>query len=554
LSEWRSSFEKLIHAIGDIYKNTDKYMSIYSIDRHKAESEIRQFQSIIKRAALGEKSAVTYIINQYSKILLSKAIKITKKEIKDLINFDDIFDNDIRILFEIVLSITDISYIIDNYMEYAVNSYRISENIIKKYASDNTQKIKSHYKSNASRIRLISYIAYSMEYGQDAVDSLQYHDINEIGIISYDYIYIGYKGNKYYIEFLKLSGINELENIQKKTTRNAVMPYDRQTPAVTGAKNNSNRITVAGYDAAPSNDVFYYNERIFNLKNISLEEMRDTYNTIDESLYKFLMLNQKGKGSFFVTGSDMGVGKSTFLLSLIEKVPDNWGIGIIDTQNELQAFKKFKKNIITIIENPKTTVARSFELMLKMARDVLGVGEITKPDEVAELINAVLRLNAGAFATMHSFSAFETVTNLRNLMLRTSMYKSADVAEADISRGLDLVIHMERHPKNRKRIIVQNIVEIVYKDYADEMHTENAGKYSDIIKLVKTALDKYISGKCYKYNELFRFNAETDSWDIINAPSENYIEKTGRFFSGEEKSALKDIFMGCTKRVGVNNI
>jgi hypothetical protein len=37
----------------------------------------------------------------------------------------------------------------------------------------------------------------------------------------------------------------------------------------------------------------------------------------------------------------MGVGKSTFLLAMMEKVPDMWGIGILDTQNELQARKKY---------------------------------------------------------------------------------------------------------------------------------------------------------------------------------------------------------------------
>jgi hypothetical protein len=96
-----------------------------------------------------------------------------------------------------------------------------------------------------------------------------------------------------------------------------------QNPIVVTSKYNSSRISVAGYDVTPSDKDFYYNERIFNVEVVTLERLRDDYHTINDIMYNLFMLNQAGRGSFIVSGSDMGVGKSTFLLSMIGKCPES---------------------------------------------------------------------------------------------------------------------------------------------------------------------------------------------------------------------------------------
>ena len=144
-------------------------------------------------------------------------------------------------------------------------------------------------------------------------------------------------------------------------------------------------------------DMMYPGESMILNEDIQLkqnnEELLYKYKTINEAIYWLLILNQVGRGSFFVTGSDMGVGKSTFLLSMLEKYPDSWGIGILDQQNELQTGKKYpSKNVITLVENAKKNLSECFAYLLKTSRDVLVVSEITMPDEVSELVNAALRL------------------------------------------------------------------------------------------------------------------------------------------------------------------
>lgn len=241
----------------------------------------------------------------------------------------------------------------------------------------------------------------------------------------------------------------------------------------------------------------------------------EKYNTIDSAMISFLKYNQKGRGSFIVSGSDMGVGKSTFLLSMIGEYPDFWGVGILDQQNELQAGIKYPdKNVITLVENTKRDLAQSFAYLLKTSRDILIVSEITLPEEVSELVNAALRLNAGVSATMHSFSPKEVIPNLRNLMMKTPMYHDKNTAEEDIAGCIDLIIHLKRLASGR--IVVDSIHE-VYSDtswkekliFEELMSNKNVNlddKESASLLLMKFGiqyLGNLIAGKQYSLRPIF---------------------------------------------------
>jgi Flp pilus assembly CpaF family ATPase len=523
---YSKTFSEMAEEVDGIFKDIDKYMQIYKLDRNRAENEMKLYSELKNRAALGEKSSSEWLINQYA-ILLRQLYNLNDESINTYIDFKNIQNNHVYVIFEILLQVYDLSELLE---KYKVNM-RLDEAGIKKISSLETDKISDYFDVN-KKIRLLALLTYSREYGQDVIDTLQHHNINEIGVLDKDYIYVVHRGVKIHLEFLKFTDKGVIENIQKKTTQNSPVNYDQHNITLVAAKNNSSRITVAGYDITPTDEDLYYNERIFNLKKITLEEMRDTYGTINELIYKLLLINQKGRGRHFITGSDMGVGKSTFLNAMMEKVPDKWGIGILDTQNELQSRKKYPwKNIYTLIENPKRTIAECFELMLKAARDVIYVGEITKPGEVAELINASLRLNAGVGATMHSLSPFEVVTNVRNLLMRTDMYNNGEVAESDIARGLDLVIHLAKLGDGR--IIVENIVEIEYTGndvgIVPMLEGSFVDRVSNLVNMAQVALAKYISRQSYRYNPIIKYSHEEDRWIALNKPSAAYFERISRY-------------------------
>jgi len=395
---WSELSSQISKSMGD----TDTYMTVYGTDRKQAEKHISMYSEMKDLASLGDFNAKKSIIDHYVNLMSSGKFGDMDSRISRIINFENLLDNDDRLIFELLLENRALSTIIDRYNIENVLDSKLLRKILEE--EEKSSSISKSYNEINKRMHFASALIYAAEYGQDCIDSLQHQDINEIGVIGKEYIYIVYKGRKIHLAFLYFENSGAIINIQKKTTQNSSLNYDRQNPIVISAKNNSSRISVAGYDVTPTDNDLYYNERIFNLKRISLEDLVDRYRTIDKQICTLLTLNQRGKGSFLVTGSDMGVGKSTFLLAMIEKYPDFWGIGVLDPQNEMQVGKKYPaKNVITLVENSKKNMAECFDYLLKTSRDIMLVSEITMPEEVTEMVNSALRLNAGIGATLHSY-------------------------------------------------------------------------------------------------------------------------------------------------------
>ncbi len=544
----KKRLQELYLGIEGIYEDPDFYANIYGIDQAQALRELKDFVMLKDRAVLGDYGARGYIINQYVKVL-KDVLGINEKQLVDFITLDRWQENDCSVLFEILLDHYDMGWLVDH---YHLQTTVTREDIIHIFQKE-LEVLREHYQPITKRIKVLATMIYAHEDGQDAIDTLQHHNINEIGVLDKDYIYIVYKGKKIRLGFLRIEDNGTIINIQKKTTRNSKVQYDEQNPTVVASKNNASRITVAGYAATASASDLLYNERIFNLKKITLEEMQDTHKTIDDLIYKLIVMNQRGRGSYLVSGSDMGVGKSTFLAATIEKVPDYWGIGILDTQDELQARKKYPwKNIITLIDNPKRCIAEQFQIMLKMARDVLFVGEITKPEEISQLINSCLRLNSGVGGTIHLFSPFEAIANCRNLLMGTAMYDNSEKAEEDISRGIDLIFHLCKLKDGR--IIVERVVEICYleKNYDIPLVLEGSveERFSNVINMAQMALSKYLYQRCYRYNEIIRFDRTNDQWIPMNLPSEHYFNKISQFVPWKEIEDFRGFFMESKARGG----
>lgn len=535
---------RLLNKVSGILTDVELYMSVYHVDLKQAESAINMMTELKDMAARGDADARNNIIDYYVRVLSSGKLFDADKETVGIINFDNILDNEPQIVFEFLLENRRLGEMIDKYHVENVLTWVELREIVRNEDKDDT--ITRRYKSKRERCIFLSILLYAFAYGQDCIDSLQNQDINEIGVLNKDYVYITYKGRKIRLVFLSFDSVGTILNIQKKTTQNSSLNYDRQNPIVVTSKNNFNRISVAGYEVTPSTDDAYYNERIFNLKNITLEEMRDKYNTINDGIYRFLIMNQAGRGSFFVTGSDMGVGKSTFLLSMLEKYPDSWGIGILDPQNELQVSRKYpSKNVITLVENDKKNLSECFAYLLKTSRDVLCVSEITMPEEVAELVNSALRLNAGVCATMHSFSPQEVVPNLRNLMLRTSMYNDKNTAEEDIAGSIDLIIHLGRLKDGR--IKVMSIHEICI----DREDCEFGSNVDDMREMEKKlyilgikALKDLVLGRRYHLREIVCYDMEREDWVFVEPPSDFYLDKLARYASSEVMEEGLSIFEG----------
>ncbi|MEO2202153.1 ATPase, T2SS/T4P/T4SS family [Paenibacillus pabuli] len=536
-------FTKLMNEVYDSFTDIDVVRRMYGIKREDADAEIIEYQDARGRTILGDKDARKYLISNYAKLL--RHLGYHKQEnMSKLIDFDDIYNNQDHVVFEMLLSIMDFGDILEKYDP----EDQIDSEYMRSIVRDEQEKIEDYFSYASNRLFLLSQLLYASEYGQSVIDSLAHHNINEVAFLDKDYIYVTFKGRKIWLSFLSFDSLSVLTNIMKKTTGNATNTFSESNPSAVAAKLNSSRITAAGYDMVPDSNAAYYNERILSLKPIRLEQLRDEYNTIDSDMFEFLELNMSGKGTHVVTGGDMGVGKTSLLIALLERIPNKWGIGIIDTQNEIQAKLKFPwKNIITVVESMKRSLAQCFEVLLKQARDILYVGEITKPGEIAALIDAALRLNSGFGATLHAQSEHEVIPAIRNLMLRTDMYHESSTAEVDISRALDLIIHLVRLESGQ--IIVESISEVVTVNedvYVPDLKLGDnyslEEKQHMVLDLQQVRLARQLYSKPYRIVPLFRYDHDTEKWNKLNRPSDNYLRKMRVNLSSEKMGRLKELF------------
>ncbi len=553
------AWKKLIEIVADSLSDSIRFAEIYKVDRMNAEKAIRTFTSIKDMAALGSKSARQSIVDYYIRLLEAYKQEELEEMINKVVDFKAIQNNEPEIVFELLLANFSFEEIWDNYREFTEDLSSVEGDLLVKVGEKMSRETNfmKKYEAKREKLNFICILLYAVSYGQSCIEALQYKDINEIGILNKNYIYIIHKGAKIHLKFLKFGNSGTIINIQKKTTQKSALNYDMQNPMLVTAKNNSNRISVAGYDVTPGDDDLYYNERIFNLSIVSLEDIRDKYKTVDNRIVEFLKFNQRGRGSFIVSGSDMGVGKSTFLLSMIGEYPNSWGIGILDQQNELQIGVKYpEKNVITLVENSKRNLAQCFAYLLKTSRDVLVVSEITLPEEVSELVNSALRLNAGVSATMHSFSPKEVIPNLRNLMMKTPMYHDKNTAEEDISNCIDLIIHLKRLKSGR--IVVDSIHEVfsdaswrdeyVKKDLSIKGKQQKDSLMMEFMDLGIKYFSSLMAGKQYMLKTLFKYkeNAEEEGseWEISEAPSEHYLNKMSRYAGEDYTEEIRKMFKG----------
>ena len=474
------------------------YREIFKSESKDAYDQIDRIESIRFKAIAGSRDAEKYMIEKLCRFIY------LFKDTEDIriIDFDAPENNSEETRLILLLETVELYDVLQIYCTDDI----FDKDSLDKAVEGYREEIKQRFSNIRERTEMLARIMFSNVYGLGIIDFLRGRFINEIGIIRKDYIYIITRGRKIRIKAVAISSNEALQNILKKATLKANRPFDMANPITISSRDNTDRVAVAGFAVTPDENESYINIRIFNLESITLEELRDKYNTLDAKMFDFLELNQKGKGSFFITGADMNVGKSTMLLAMLEKTPKAFGIGVIDPQNEMRLGVKYPdKNTITLISNDLKTTDECFEYLLKTSRDVISVSEITNSDEATQLINGALRLNCGICATMHSLDPGEVLTNLRNLMMRTDMYTNEKAASDDIIRGIDLIIHLKRI---KEKIVVESIDELTP------------------------------SGLC----RLFSY--ENDDWKIRGIPSERYRRKLLSYLSEKDIEIYEEIFRG----------
>ncbi len=521
--EMRERLADCYHTVSSILEDPQDYARAFSLGKDMARSKWQSWQKIREEAIQGILESRNHLVLLYTSVLVRE---VADDKLEDFFRMPRPY----WLLLELILDLKGLEELLRS-NERAV----LSREDLECFLVGRSSELEAYLADATYRRRLVSRMMFAQENGQDVLDSLQYQNIDELGALRADYVYLVYRGRKIHLSGLSFASSNALYRVQKKAAQRARPQYDFNRPALSVDKVSGSRVTVAGYLATPTSGDLYFNERLFNLKRVTLESLRDHYSTIDEKIYRLLCLNQEGRGSFLVTGSEMGIGKTTFLSALIEKIPNRWGIGILDTENELRVQEHYpEKNIITVIENPHLSIEKGFRYMLKTSRDVLVVGEITCREEMESLVRGAIRLNAGIGGTLHASKASMAISCCANLLKEKGTQHAS--GEENLADSLDLIIHLARHPHENRRIVVEEIVEVKRKSCSMEGLS--------LEELQRTEILRRLDPKPYELKTLVRFDYERNVFRYLEPPSCTYMEKVGRYVSSLRCAALAEGWRG----------
>lgn len=494
----------------EFVKTYEDHDAFYKLSNFKTQDESKKVLEKIKKTREQAKydfKARENVLFHYSQALLSNQNFV---KVDDYIDFEKITHNEVSIIFEMLLLIYDLKDLI-----YKFNlDYEIVESDIIQLANQLSEDIKTYFIKSEVRVAFFAQLIYMYTNGDGPIDTLRYHNINDLAFIRQDYIYVVVDESCYHLKFLKFINYHDMVNVAYKNTMNA---FSQSNPAVVTEKPNGSRITVTGFEHAPINSI-YYNERVFNNRIFSLSELVGK-STLSKEMAEILSYIVKGRGRIIVTGSNSNVGKTTMMIALMNEIDRRDGLGLLDNNDETKLATRIGNlNVITnlVRDDEKTDII--FNFFYKQSRRFLSIGELVTPSQAAMLISLSLSMNSGIITNTFSIEPTLVIENLSNKMIEHPKYNSKEQAINDLIQAVDIVVHLKRSAQDSSRIICTGIYEVIKKPTMLANHSMKLDELEKLDLLKKHTTD-------YKYVELVRYDEVKDEWIFSSKPSNQLINR-----------------------------
>jgi pilus assembly protein CpaF len=189
--------------------------------------------------------------------------------------------------------------------------------------------------------------------------------------------------------------------------------------------------------------------RKFTSRNFTLADLMRVEMLTEEQAVMLTDAVREGQNILIAGGT--GSGKSTLLGTLADAIPKTERILLIEDTAELHIRKPHIVSTESQLDTHRSNV--TFDDLLKAALrhrpDRIIVGEVRGP-EARTLLDAMNTGHRGTLATIHASSADESIRRLASLAIRSSSNLQLSVAEEDVRRCINLIVHISRHQGKRR--------------------------------------------------------------------------------------------------------
>lgn len=315
--------------------------------------------------------------------------------------------------------------------------------------------------SFVDKLELLTWKVYSAYKGLGVIDELRDMNIDGVsGGVSgtpgdYRSVWMFYQGRSVHLEFLDFKSERELERICRSICRyEQPGELSRARGYLVHEMADHSRVVVARPDFAES--------WMFFVRKLGAGGKRELMELFSqpgaEKAVELLQWLVKGCRVIGITGMQ-GCGKTTLLMALVESIPPEYTLRVLELAFELHLRRWYPdRNIVTFRETPTIDGWEGLELQKKTDGAVSIIGEVASARVAAWMVESGQVGSLFTLFTHHAKTTRALILSLRNSLLKEGSFSNERVATEQVVSVVNFDVHL--HLDRAGRRFIERITQI----------------------------------------------------------------------------------------------
>ncbi|MBO5154472.1 MAG: pilus assembly protein CpaF [Eubacterium sp.] len=315
--------------------------------------------------------------------------------------------------------------------------------------------------SFVEKLELLTWKVYSAYKGLGVIDELRDMNIDGVsGGVSgtpgdYHSVWMFYQGRSVHLAFLDFGSVRELERICRNICRyEQPGELSRARGYLVHEMADHSRVVVARPDFAES-WMFFVRKLGAGGKRALAELFPQPGAQAAVTLLQWLV---KGCQVVGITGMQ-GCGKTTLLMALVESIPPEYTLRVLELAFELHLRRWYPdRNIVTFRETTTIDGWEGLELQKKTDGAVSIIGEVASARVAAWMVESGQVGSLFTLFTHHAKTTRALILSLRNSLLKEGSFSSERVATEQVVSVVNFDVHL--HLDREGRRFIERITQI----------------------------------------------------------------------------------------------
>lgn len=362
--------------------------------------------------------------------------------------------------------------------------------------------------------------------------------------ISYDSIWLYFKGKEIYLKFLSFGSQHELERVCRLIYRYHDAPQlTRSEGYIFNYMADLSRVAVfrppfvegwcafiRKFDVDPELDTLFSGEN---------------YDIVEELLH----FQGRGKAKVVVTGQQ-GTGKTTLLIAILRRMYPNITLRV--WEDYFETFLRLKmpnRNIMTIRRTEHIGGEKGIDALKKSNGQVTVITEAAEDEQIKYIVKVALAASETILYTHHANDENSLVASLRNGAINSGAFTNEDIAEDQVLKTLEFDDHLFKDPSGKRYI--ERITEFIVDDEDQSEELEKiVSKYNDTNSkdekmdimfnlMTNVMLGKSIKKKKYKTVNIIEYDFSQNKYVVKNKISDKKKVEIMKNLLPEDKEKFK---------------